>query len=222
MSVIKIILPSRKEAIYIGANAVNSARQAGNTTGVAYAKAGIYAGHLKTDKNVLDNYTDRLNVTTKDGYGKYPFITENFPYGNVILQTDDGTYIEFIDTKIDITKQNTIKSTALVNRKGTVKEFVQAQDYAITLDGSLVGEGTTPDTAKFPYDNLKLLNDILSVSQSLKISSAYLSIFDINRVVLNNATFKQSSQKHVNIMNFTLSLLSDDDYSFIEEEGGDQ
>ena len=124
-----------------------------------------------------------------------------------------GTVIEIIDARIDVTQQNTIKSTPVTGRAGTVKELIQKQDHNITAKGNLIGERD-----KFPYDALHKLEIILNEEKSFEAKSVLLEAFGIDWVVLKTANFEQKDLKYFNTLPFTLTFESDYNYNFLLEE----
>ena len=135
----------------------------------------------------------RLHTPSIEGYNKYmPFLIDSKPYGNVILGTQDETKIvEFIDAKVRVNKSNTIVETPLTGIKGTVKEYISAQDYSIEIKASLF----TGMPGYFPYDEMEALNELLDVPESLKIASKILEIYGVQDVVMESADFDQNEQK---------------------------
>lgn len=201
MSNIIIRVPNNKELVYTAANLVNTAAQAAATTGIAYAKQGLYSGALATEPIVFDYYTDKLR-------------TQGAQYdNNLILRSSNGTQIEFMDAIIDVTQANIVKSTSLINRAGSVKEFIQKDDYNITIKGNLIC-----DRDKFPYGLLNTLLTILDQPESFEVANVYLETFGICNMILKDAKFEQSTIKYMNAMPFTLTFTSDEDYNFLIED----
>ncbi|MDR1729950.1 MAG: DUF6046 domain-containing protein [Prevotellaceae bacterium] len=190
-SLINIHIPKHaaKELEY---NALKVAKEVGSTI-----RTKIYDGLISPALDRLDDFTDQLRA---DGG-----LNEN----NVVLCTNRGVLIEFIDAKIDVTKQHTLVETALVSRGGKVKERIQADDYIVKISGSLMSERD-----RFPYQDLVLLNQILNEARSINVASVYLYAFGITKLALKTADFKQSELKAFNVMPFTLNFVSDRDYSF--------
>lgn len=217
MTSIRIRIPrTNKEWIYIGEQEVNAARSAGNTTGVAYAKAGIYKKSLESEHTVRpDHGLHAYNYNSK-GYGAYPFLVGGKPVGNVWLRATDKWDMEIVDALIDVTKKNTIKETALVHREGTVKELIQANDHDVTISGHLFSDSKTPGSSLFPVEQLKNLNSMLSVREPIRISSAYTECFGIDYVVMKQAEFKQTTQHYLNVLEFKLIMVSDTEHTFME------
>ncbi len=144
------------------------------------------------------------------------------PYGsadrNVIMFKFEDITAELTGAKISVTRKNTIVSTALTGRTGTVKEYIRGEDYQISITGELINTNASKPTA-YPVEQLKVLVKLLAVEDQVQISSAYLNIFDISTVVLKSCLFNQSS-KYVNTQPFKFEFLSDNDVDLysIEDE----
>ncbi len=133
---------------------------------------------------------------------------------NIIFKINDALQIELIDVVAKITLANTIVSTALYCKSGSVKEYIQAQDYEITLTGQLISSSQNA----FPYHEMSDFVEILREDDSIAVSGILLSAFDIHRVVLKKATFDQGATKFANTLNFQLELLSDEDVKLTMED----
>lgn len=195
MSAIRVIL----DRAY---NAANAARQAAVTdASFAERSSGYRAGNPPLQVSYSDN--DRLRIPA----GTYD--------NEVSITTSDGrTEIRITDAVIKVEQSKSIVTTKLVNRSGTVKEYVQNGDYEITVEGSLIGE-----QGKFPYDNLNnVLIPLVEKVENLRMASAYTDAFGITEVVLKKATFDQNQMKLFNVMPFRLEFLSDTSYEFLVEE----
>ena len=168
-----------KVLIYSAANLANTGRMVGVNLGLHEAKKALLKGDLSSPI-VVYTKQDELKTTT----------------GNISneihVKTDNGDTITFIDAKVDVKKEMEIKEERLINRKGSVKELIQEKDYTVKISGTL----STEDVNKFPYEELKLLNTILSSAKSLSVAGAYLDIFDITKLVLKSADFNQSNWKY--------------------------
>lgn len=195
MSAIRVIL----DRAY---NAANAARQAAVTdASFAERSSGYRAGNPPLQVSYSDN--DRLRIPA----GTYD--------NEVSITTSDGrTEIRITDAVIKVEQSKSIVTTKLVNRSGTVKEYVQNGDYEITVEGSLIGE-----QGKFPYDNLNnVLIPLVEKVENLRMASAYTDAFGITEVVLKKATFDQNQMKLFNVMPFRLEFSSDTSYEFLVEE----
>ena len=195
MSVIRVIL----DRAY---NAANAARQAAVTEdSFAERSSGYRAGKPPLQVSYSDNDRLRIPAGTSDN--------------EVSIATIDGrTEIRITDALIKVEQSKRIVTTQLVNRSGTVKEYVQMGDYEITIDGHLIGE-----QGKFPYDDLNnILIPLLERAENLKMASKYTEAFGINEVVLTESVFDQNQMKLFNVMPFELKFVSDSSYEFLVEE----
>lgn len=130
----------------------------------------------------------------------------------LVLQSEDGsTEMIFLDSMMDVTQSFTIVETALTGRKGSVKEYIQAQDYVITLTGSL----SVNAPLAFPITALRELNELFNAPQTYKVANVMLNEgYGIDKVVVTKAEFKQSENYKLNVLPYTIELKSDEDYDF--------
>jgi hypothetical protein len=204
-SLINIYIPGNfeastdKESIYTASNAHNTARQAGMTAVSWAMRQGLYRGGMNTPIAVYDDYDDCLRTDS----GRHN--------NNVILRTEKGVEIEFINAVIKVEKKNSIVSSALVSGKGKVKELIQEEDYTVTVSGSLIND----ENGKFPSEKLRWLNSLLSEAGTVNVASVYLYNFDIEKLALEKAEFDQGMIKHFNALPFKLEFKSDKDYDFL-------
>jgi hypothetical protein len=188
-------------------NVMASAELLALTMGVSKAKTEIYKRVL-LNAELTTNVDELLNINnTKNKY------TNELVRNNVFFRTQGGITIELIDVETHVTLNNTIVSTPLNKRKGSVKEFIQAQDYNIEISGQLISDKQNA----FPLQEFKDLIEILEETEQIEISNVYVNTFGVCRVVLKSYTFDKST-KFVNTVSFKLSLLSDEDYNLIIED----
>ncbi|MDR2824270.1 MAG: DUF6046 domain-containing protein [Prevotellaceae bacterium] len=134
------------------------------------------------------------------------------PRNNIIVKDTGGKFeIEFINAKCKIIKANSIIETAVVNRDGTVKEFINAKDYDITISGNII----TNRQYSFPVEEMKTLIGLLSQKTNLKVAGSLFYMFGIEQMVFKTGTFDQTSAKYVNAMPFSLQFVSDINYDFL-------
>jgi hypothetical protein len=198
-----------KILIYAGLNAINAARQIGIGLGGQAARTALYKTALSVEVKELRGLRNGQLLLDNE-HSKQDESNRN----KIVLKLPDyWGEIEFIGAKINVQKQNKIVETELVNRAGKVKEFIQQSDYNITINGQLFSQD-----GMFPYDELDLLNYILSQSTNINVASRYLKLFGINKMVFKSATFDQNQLKYFNVMPFSLSFVSDMDYDFLVED----
>ncbi|MDY0324189.1 MAG: DUF6046 domain-containing protein, partial [Candidatus Carbobacillus sp.] len=138
---------------------------------------------------------------------------------NIILEAEEQSttksigqtlQIELIDVKIKVTQSNTIVSTALVNRRGSVKEYIQANDYKIYIKGSVIADSINA----FPINEMVTLKKILELAGTVTVHSKYLELFGITKMALISVDYDQTTSNYANALSFIINFVSDEDYSF--------
>lgn len=196
--------PSAAERL--GVNIGNMARYAAKNTAISFVQGGLYAGVLGTLPEILSN-DDQLSI---DGR-KSPYDTAagDVVRNLLVLSTqDDAVSLVFVDININVAQENEVKKTPLLKRSGSIKEFIQAKDYVVNVKGSLMSSSP----GAFPYDMLQSLARLLKTPETLKVANKYLEAFDIYNVVVERVDFKQQEQKYMNVLPFTIKLISDENY----------
>ncbi|WP_301212403.1 DUF6046 domain-containing protein, partial [uncultured Alistipes sp.] len=100
-------------------------------------------------------------------------------------QTESGTLeLELPDAVAAVSRENRIVSTALVGRDGTVKEYINAGDWAVNLVVGVqaVRDGVIAD--EYPGDELRTLRQLLDTKTAIEVHSEFLAIFDITKIVI--------------------------------------
>jgi hypothetical protein len=106
-----------------------------------------------------------------------------------------------------------IVTTALQGRNGTIKEYVNDDDYQITLEAavdSYLGNEQSESRFDYPEDKVLELVKILRMPVDLIVTSDFLKLFDINSVVVKD--FSLTQETHTNRQSISIQLLSDEPY----------
>jgi hypothetical protein len=126
-------------------------------------------------------------------------------------------YVELIgeeEMKLDIVFINTrrkpiMKIINIPGKNFSIKEKLSGGDVEIVLKGSLLSY----NPYRYPAEKVKKITDLLDNTDNLKINSNYLNEnLKITQVVVKDWFLKEDN-KFSNIVNYTITLLSD------EEEG---
>jgi hypothetical protein len=191
-------------------NLKNAAMQAGQTTAVALAKGAVYTVGLRDDDLTMD-YEELLATKPSPSPYKTGFSSGAVRNNLVISTKDYSLSLEIFDARINVTQENVIVKTPLTGRRGTVKEYIQASDYRFDVVGSLI----TDVRNAFPLAEMRQFLDIMKSSDVLKIENIFMDAFLAgDGVVMESYSLDQQSQKYVNIINFKLSLVSDEAFNF--------
>lgn len=210
MATLVFNIPNNLNPRKVAYDALRSADYWGTGAGTGQAKKALYLAGMITPPEVL-SLEEMLQVTpSKTPYNSSDRNTIMFRFGQ-ITATLSGA-------KIDITRKNTIVSTALAGRKGTLKEFIKAEDYSIAISGQLINT-INGKLSAYPVEQLRTLISLMQAEDAIEVSSAYLGFFDVTKVVLSSFTINQDP-KYMNVQPFKLELISDDDVDLykIEED----
>ena len=115
------------------------------------------------------------------------------------------------DIVINVALQKEIVKTALVGRKGTIKEYITDGDYQLSMTVGIVSVDSNNEIIdQYPEKAVSQLREIMERPEALEVSSAFLDMFGISHIVVTGFSVKQ--QTHSNRQVIEISALSDDDY----------
>jgi hypothetical protein len=148
---------------------------------------------------------DLLNSGTVSRFGR--------PVFSDIIFTLNDQDIAILNARIEVSLNNTIVKTAVQGRRGSVKEYVSAEDYRVRIEGSIIGEAKDI----YPVEQVKAFVQLIEHEGPIEVISEYLSLFGIFNLVLENHSFR-TRQGYQNIEDFTLNYISDLPMSLIVEQ----
>lgn len=88
---------------------------------------------------------------------------------------------------ITITGRKNIVETIIVGseRKGTVKEFISAEDYAIKIEGVCI----EPGVKKYPVEQVQEIVDLCERNEALEFENELAELFRIRNIVIKDYGF---------------------------------
>jgi len=103
--------------------------------------------------------------------------------------------------------QKTIVKTALPERKGTVKELYNIDDYSISIKGFVIDE----TNRIWPEEELSILNKLWSLNEAVHLDNALTNIFleKDTRVVIQNLELPEVEGGRKHIRPFSFQIVSD-------------
>ncbi|CAD0004450.1 MULTISPECIES: DUF6046 domain-containing protein [Flavobacterium] len=110
---------------------------------------------------------------------------------------------------IGLTK--TIVKTVTVGKykKGTVKEYINTDDYVISIKGVCVDKD---DPEIYPSDQVKSLNELVNINDALEIEeNAFFELFGIRRLVIEDIQFDEMIGES-GIQKYSIKAISDTDF----------
>ena len=118
----------------------------------------------------------------------------------------------YIDAALfEVSKQKNIVVTKVTGRNTSVKEYINSDDYSITVRGVL----HTFKTGNYPEGDMNALISILESNIALDIICPFLRMFGIFNIVITDYNFPQRAGFE-NTQQFTFNALSDEPIQLLE------
>lgn len=105
---------------------------------------------------------------------------------------------------ITINGVNTIIKTPLTGVKGSVKEFINTEDYQISIKGLIINE----ESDDLPEEMVRSIRTICEKRQSVDIENRLLTLFDIHQVAIETFSFP-GVEGYQNIQAYEINCISD-------------
>ncbi|MFC3158996.1 hypothetical protein SAMN05443633_107154 [Chryseobacterium arachidis] len=159
-----------------------------------------------TDKTLYSNKKDKdsskqISFNKIGAYGHDVWFPAEFRInGNV----EDSLIIDACTIAVNLSK--TIIRTAVSERKGTVKEMFNIDDYKFTIRGFLIGK-----ERKVPEGDILKLKKIFETGEPVSLNGGYPEMFleESNRVAITSLEFPEVQGKAHWIRPFSLTCESD-------------
>ena len=144
------------------------------------------------------------------------FWRDRFALCTLIFRKQDGDQLEMNDALVSVSRKKNIVTTQLVGMDGTVKEYVNADDYTVKIAVGVqaVKDGVFVD--EYPTEGIKELRAFFDLNEPIMVNSTFLEIFDIDRLVITDFSVEQATES--NYQPITLSALSDTEYNVYSTE----
>ncbi len=118
---------------------------------------------------------------------------------------------------ISIRSSKTIIQTPLTERRGTVKEFININDYEITIKGFVINK-----TNDYPEETLSILRDLNELGEAVQVACPALDLFlkrpgrkGSDHVVISS--FNVIENRGVkNVRPYEMTLISDEPFNLID------
>lgn len=144
------------------------------------------------------------NVFGSQLLGKKYFLT-------LSLKSDTETFHFPNEPLVSLSLRKTIVETATVGqyRKGTVKEFINTEDYNITIRGVCINQ---LDDEKYPFSDVDNLNKMFEINDALEVvKNPFFELFGVRKIVLKEISFDEMMGQP-NLQKYTITAVSDQDF----------
>ena len=118
--------------------------------------------------------------------------------------------LELLDPLVTVGQPLKIISTDITGRQGgTVKEFISAGDYAVTIRGLLATDPFAANRFAYPLEQVQRLRELVGLGVALPVSGWLLDVFGVKNLVIQNASY-ESLPGFTNLQAYELQGLSDE------------
>ncbi len=159
------------------------------------------------DNNGIQVEEKQLTVPMTDP----SFWRDRYALCTLYFKKENGEQLEMNDAVVSVSRKKHIVTTQLVGMDGTVKEYVNADDYNIKIAVGVqaVKDGVFVD--EYPTEGIKQLRAFFDLNEPIIVHSAFFEIFDIDRIVITDFSVAQATES--NYQPISLSALSDKEYN---------
>ena len=128
------------------------------------------------------------------------------------LERENGEGLTFVDAVAAASREHRIVSTALTGRDGTVKEYINAGDWAVNI--VFVENGEIAD--KWPTNEVREVRQLLETKEALRVHSEFLDALNIGRLVIRSYSLSQMTEANYQVVE--ISAVSDEDYEIFSTD----
>lgn len=132
------------------------------------------------------------------------------------LEREDGEGLTFADAVAAASREHRIVSTALTGRDGTVKEYINAGDWAVSIVLGLQHTENGLIADEWPDTELRELRKLLEAKEALRAHSEFLDALNIGRLVIRSHAVRQMTEANYQVVE--ISAVSDEDYEIFSKE----
>ena len=162
------------------------------------------AGFYPTPDNMGQSFDGRTNM-----FGLPVFVAVNFGAVGGNATRRDFYGLTLLDPLVSVDEPFNIITTPITGRKGTVKEYIGKDDYAVTIRGILATSITVENRFAYPLAEVQEMEQLANLGVAVPVSGWLQDVYGINSLVIRNARY-ESLNGFVNLQAFELECLSDD------------
>lgn len=120
------------------------------------------------------------------------------------LQTYTYPEISLDGAIVNVSQQYNVVETAVSGRRGTVKEYMSARDYAVSITAWLFNK---TDIRKYPEQQIREFKRMADAPTSKRVFGKYLEAFGIQNLVVTGVNYPRG--KHRNVQQVDITCVSD-------------
>lgn len=132
------------------------------------------------------------------------------------LERETGEGVTLNDAVAAASREQRIVSTAMVGRDGTVKEYINAGDWAVSIVAGLQSTSGGAIADEWPGDELRAVRKLLEAKETLRVHSEFLDALNIGRLVVRGYSVRQMTEGNYQVVE--ISAVSDEEYEIFSKD----
>ncbi len=114
-----------------------------------------------------------------------------------------------LDPIVTVGQAMNVVRTPITGRRGTVKEYIGQDDYAVTIRAILATDPHAENRFAYPLPEVKRLRALVELGVALPVSGFLLDTYDISSLVVLNVRY-ESLPGFTNLQAYEIDCLSDE------------
>lgn len=114
---------------------------------------------------------------------------------------------------IDVSAAKNIIKTPLKGRNGTVKEYINIDDYQVTIRGILINY----DSEAYPEDLVNELHQLFVINAEMQVITPLLNLLDVHNLVITDLKLPEV-EGYNNIQPYIIQAISDEPVELIIQD----
>lgn len=152
-----------------------------------------------------------VNKSEEKWHGGSDYWLGRYALTDMVVKVPDEGLLLINDVTVNVSLQKEIVRTALVGRAGTIKEYITDGDYQLSMTVGIVATDENGEIIdQYPERAVAQLREIFERPEALEVSSAFLDLFGITRMVVTGFSARQMT--HSNRQVIEITALSDTEY----------
>lgn len=137
------------------------------------------------------------------------FVQVNFHPARNPATAATANGLALLDPLVTVGQAMNVVKTAIQGRRGTVKEYIGQDDYAVTIRAILATDPKADNRFAYPLPEVKALRALVELGVALPVSGFLLDTYGISSLVVVNVRY-ESLPGFVNLQAYEIECLSDE------------
>lgn len=185
------------------------------------AQGKYYAGGFEPSRRGVSPSWEGRGGRVESSEARTPITAPSYWAGRwalcpLTLRNEDGKTRYFADAVASVSCEKRILCTSVTGQPGSVKEYIGDGDWQVSLILGIQSSVGGEIMDEYPEEELGNLLELLDDNRPLRIHSAFLELFGIDRIVVKSRSAVQMTES--NYQEVSVSAVSDREYELWSNE----